>query len=98
MIDIPLKRGLAPMHPGALLREDILPALARPVLEIARLLKVSRQTLHAILREEAPVTPAIALRLGTLCGNGPDLWLALQARHDLDRLTRELDAGLVDIR
>jgi addiction module HigA family antidote len=74
------------MHPGELLREDVLPALGRTRAEIARLLGVSRQTLHAILTERTPVTPEMALRLGKLCGNGPELWLALQARFDLERL------------
>ena len=64
--------------------------------EIARLLGVSRQTWHAILTERAPVTPEMALRLGKLCGNGPDLWLALQSRFDLERLSKtkrsEIDA------
>jgi hypothetical protein len=41
------KRGLPPMHPGELLREEILPALDRPKTEIAKLLGVSRQTLYA---------------------------------------------------
>jgi len=27
----------------------------------------------------------MALRLGKLCGNGPDLWLNLQKRFDLHR-------------
>src|ERR1700737_3472914 len=64
--------------------------------EIARLLGVSRQPWHAILTERAPVTPEMALRLGKLCGNGPDLWLALQSRYDLERLEEakrsEIDA------
>jgi antitoxin HigA-1 len=77
------KRGLPPMHPGELLRDEILPALGRPKTEIARLLGVSRQTLYDILEEKQPVTPAMALRLGKLCGNGPDLWLNLQKRYDL---------------
>ena len=70
--------------------------LGRTRAEIARLLGVSRQTLHAILTERAPVTPEMALRLGKLCGNGPELWLALQARYDLERLSKakrsEIDA------
>jgi addiction module HigA family antidote len=74
------------MHPGELLRDDVLPALGRSRAEIARLLGVSRQTLHNILSERAPVTPEMALRLGKLCGNGPELWLALQSHYDLDRL------------
>jgi addiction module HigA family antidote len=78
------------MHPGELLREEILPALSRPKTEIARLLGVSRQTLYDILDERQPVTPAMALRLGKLCGNGPDLWLNLQRRYDLQRAEKEL--------
>ena len=88
------KRGLPPMHPGELLREEILPALNRPKTEIARLLGVSRQTLYDVLREKQPVTPVMALRLGKLCGNGPDLWLNLQRRYDLHLAEQELGAKI----
>jgi antitoxin HigA-1 len=84
------KCGLHPMHPGELLREEILPALDRPKTEIAKLLGVSRQTLYDILDEKQSVTPVMALRLGKLCGNGPDLWLNLQNRYDLQRAEQEL--------
>jgi antitoxin HigA-1 len=83
------KRGLPPMHPGELLRDEILPVLGRPKTEIAKLLGVSRQTLYDILEERQPVTPAMALRLGKLCGNGPDLWLNLRKRYDLRRAEQE---------
>jgi antitoxin HigA-1 len=83
------------MHPGELLREDVMPALGRPRAEIARLLGISRQMLHSILTERAPVTAEMALRLGKLCGNGPELWLALQTRYDLDRL-REAKRSEID--
>ena len=88
-----IKRGLPAMHPGEHLCEDIIPALGRPKTEIARLLGISRQTLCDILDENQPVTAAMALRLGKLCGNGPDLWLNLQKRHDLERATREVDVS-----
>jgi addiction module HigA family antidote len=83
------KRGLPPMHPGELLREEILPALGRPKTEIARLLGVSRRTFYDLLEEKQPVTPVMALRLGKLCGNGPELWLNLQKRYDLERAAQE---------
>jgi antitoxin HigA-1 len=96
MLDEPITNGLPAMHPGELLREDVMPALGRTRAEIARLLGVSRQTLHAILTERAPVTPEMALRLGKLCGNGPELWLALQTKYDLERVSQtkrsEIDA------
>ena len=85
------------MHPGELLREEVLPALGRSVSEIARLLHVSRQTLHAILREEAPVTAGMALKLGKLCGNGPALWINLQQVYDLERLTAAMAPELDQI-
>ncbi len=86
----PLIRGLKPMHPGEMLREDVLPALGKSKTEIARLLGVSRQTLYDILDEKQPVTPSMALRLGKLLGNGPDLWINLQRTYDLARAEREL--------
>jgi antitoxin HigA-1 len=93
----PRPAGLPAMHPGELLREEILPALGRPRAEIAHLLGVSRQALHAILAEHAAITPEMALRLGKLCGNGPELWLTLQARYDLARLIQEKGAEFVAI-
>jgi len=63
---------------------------AAPIDRIAKLLGVSRETLYDILDEKQPVTPVMALRLGKLCGNGPDLWLNLQKRYDLWRAEQEL--------
>jgi addiction module HigA family antidote len=88
-----LKRGLPAMHPGELLREDIIPALGRPKTEIAGLLGISRQTLHDILTEKQPVTVAMAIRLGKLVGNGPVFWLNLQRAYDLERAEREVDVS-----
>ncbi|HEX2727373.1 MAG TPA: HigA family addiction module antitoxin, partial [Beijerinckiaceae bacterium] len=70
----PLLKGLSPTHPGEVLREDVIPALALPKTEIARRLGISRQTLYDILDEKQPVTAAMALRLGKFFGNGPEFW------------------------
>jgi addiction module HigA family antidote len=90
-----IKRGLPAMHPGELLREDILPALDKSKSEIADLLGISRQTLYDILNEKQPVTAGMALRLGKLCGNGPTLWLNLQRRYDLEKAEREVDVSAI---
>lgn len=86
-----IKRGLPAMHPGELLREDIIPASGVSKTEIARLLAISRQTLYDILDERQPVTVAMALRLGKLFGNGPVFWINLQRTYDLERAEREVD-------
>src|SRR6185437_16913161 len=38
-----------PTHPGALLREDVIPATGKTKAEIAQLLGISRQHLHDVL-------------------------------------------------
>jgi addiction module HigA family antidote len=93
----PLLRGLRPMHPGELLRETVLPALGKSKSEIARLLGVSRQTLYEILDEAQPVTAQMALRLGKLCGNGAEIWIALQRRFDLWRAEKEIGREVAKI-
>lgn len=72
-----------PVHPGEILREDVLPDLGMPVSTAAKHLGVSRQTLHRILAGTGPITPEMALRIGKFCGNGPDVWLRMQAAYDL---------------
>lgn len=79
-----------PSHPGALLREDVLPALHLTVKDAAEKLGVSRQTLHAILSEKSAVTPEMAVRLGKFCGDGPGIWLRMQMAHDLWQAERDL--------
>lgn len=97
MADFAAKRSKkrAPTSPGELLREEVLPALGKPKTEVARLLGVSRQTLYDILDEKQPVTPAMALRLGKLLGNGADLWLGMQRRRDLWEAARTVDVSAI---
>ncbi|HSI01598.1 MAG TPA: HigA family addiction module antitoxin [Reyranella sp.] len=71
-----------PTHPGALLREDVIPATGRSKTEIAQLLGISRQHLHEILSERKPVSPVIAVRLGKLFGDGAGVWTRMQAAYD----------------
>ena len=87
----------APTHPGQVLREDVLPALNVPVQTAAKELGISRQTLHRLLAETIAVTPAMALRLGKFCGNGPDLWLNLQRAYDLWHAERDMAKELAKI-
>ena len=90
----PLLKGMRLVHPGELLREDVLPAVGRPKSEIARLLGISRQTLYDILNEKQPVTPQMALRLARMFGGGAESWLAMQRAYDLKLAERELEGKL----
>jgi addiction module HigA family antidote len=89
--------GRRPTHPGAVLREDILPALRLSVAQAAERLGISRQMLHHIVAERSGVTPEMALRLGKLCGDGAEIWLRMQQAHDLWSLRREMADELARI-
>ena len=72
-----------PTHPGAVLREDVLPELNISKAAFARRLNLSRQMLYDILNEERPITVPVALRLGRVLGNGPNVWAGMQQTYDL---------------
>ena len=85
MIEYPAKRPLKrpPVHPGEIIREDVLPSLGISVSEAARQIGVSRQQLHRILACTHPISTEMALRIGKFVGNGPGIWLRMQQAHDL---------------
>jgi addiction module HigA family antidote len=76
-----------PPHPGATLREDVLPALGLTVTQAAQQLGVTRSALSRVLNEHAAVSPEMALRieswLGVERGGRADVWLAGQTSYDL---------------
>jgi len=91
----PLQRP--PVHPGEILREDVLKHLNLSVSEAARRLGVSRQQLHRVLACTHPITTEMALRIGKLAGNGPDVWLRMQQAHDLWYAEHRMAAELAKI-
>ena len=74
---------MRPPHPGTILKLDVLPALNVTVTQAARELVVSRQLLHGILSGKLPISAEMAVRLGKWCGNGPQIWIAMQRDYDL---------------
>ena len=84
-----------PTHPGALLREDVIPATGLNKIEIAERLGISRQHLYDILREAKPVSPAVAVRLGKLFGDGPGVWSRMQTAYDVWHAEREEDVSKI---
>ena len=79
---------MEPAHPGAILREEVLPALGISITAAARRLRVSRQSLHAILAERSSGISRDG-RSPRFCGNG-EPWLRMQSAHDLWHAERKL--------
>ena len=100
MVEYSVKRPLRrpPTHPGAILRQDVLPALGLSVAEAARRLGVSRQQLHRVLAETHPLSTEMALRIARLEGNTPDLWLRMQQAYDLWHIEQRLQDEVAKIK
>ena len=84
-----LKNGMRPIHPGEILREDILPDLGLSVSAAAKALGISRQMLHDVLAERKPLSAAMCLKIARLLGSTPEFWMRLQAQYDLKKATRD---------
>jgi len=84
-----------PTHPGELLRDDIIPATGRTKTEIASLLGISRQHLHDVLEQRKPVSPAVAVRLGKLFGDGAGIWVRMQAAYDTWQAEQIVDVSRI---
>lgn len=72
-----------PTHPGAILREDVLPALQMTQTELAERLGVSRLSVSDILHERRVLSPEMAVRIGKLLNTSPESWLRMQEAVDL---------------
>jgi len=79
-----------PTHPGAILREDVLPTLDMTQAEFAERLGVSRLTVSELLHEKRALSPEMAARLGRLLNTTPDSWLAMQSALNLWQAVHEL--------
>lgn len=84
-----------PSHPGALLREDIIPATKKPKAEIARMLGISRQHLYEIMAERKPVSPDVAVRLAKMFGGGALAWVRMQGAFDAWQAERAVDVSAI---
>jgi addiction module HigA family antidote len=89
---------LGPVHPGEVLREDVLEPLGLSAYALAAHLRVPRTRIERLVREETPVTPDTALRLSRYLGTTAEFWLRLQARYDLETARSKMDKDIAAIR
>ena len=75
----------SPVHPGELLREDVLNEPGLGVAEAAACLGVSRVTLSRVLHGHARISPNLAVRLEEAGVSTARAWLAMQTAYDLAR-------------
>lgn len=89
---------LPPVHPGEILREDLLKPLAISINRLGRDLRVPVTRVSEIVNGRRGISADTALRLARYFGTTPEFWMNLQAAYDLDvaqrasaeRITRDV--------
>lgn len=77
------KRTRRPTHPGAFLREIVMPEIGMSQAEFAKRLGVSRRTINELLQERRPVTVDMSHRLARALNTSPEVWLRMQQSVDI---------------
>ncbi len=72
-----------PSHPGALLREVILPETGLTITELAKICGLARNTVSKVVNERGDVTGDIAIRFSHALGSTATFWLSMQSRYNL---------------
>lgn len=85
-----MKRKMPFLHPGALLREEVLNAHGLNVAQAADLLGVTRAAISRIVNEHAGISPEMSVRITTVFGGRPQFWLSMQADYDLQEATKKV--------
>lgn len=71
-----------PVHPGKLVKAN-LEELGLTTAEAAKALKITRQQMHNIISCKCAISPEMAVRFEKAFGGSADMWLRMQAAHDL---------------
>jgi antitoxin HigA-1 len=90
-----MPRTLSPIHPGEVLREDVLEPLGMSVNQLSKALAVDASRLNDIVRGRRGVTADTALRLARYLGTTPEFWLNLQQSYEL-RVARQARQKEID--
>ena len=78
-----------PSHPGALIRNIILPETGLTISELAQRCGVARNTMSKIVNGRGDVSEDIAIRLSRVLGSTPRFWLAIQSKLNLWKLEQK---------
>ena len=86
-----IKRNLAPVHPGEILREEYITERGLTITEVAEGLGITRQALSAVVNEKASITPELAVKLSEAFGNTAQFWINLQKNYEMWQAEKKVD-------
>jgi addiction module HigA family antidote len=78
-----------PVHPGTVLKKDLLDPLGMSINQLAKELRVPANRLSQIVRGRRGITPDTSLRLARYFGFTPEYWLNMQTHYDMEIIRRQ---------
>ena len=78
-----------PVHPGTILKKDLLDPLGMSINKLAKELRVPANRLSQIIRGRRGITPDTSLRLARYFGFTPEYWLNMQTHYDMEITRRQ---------
>jgi antitoxin HigA-1 len=87
-----IMKRISPIHPGIMLKEDLLLEKKISQIQLAKDLKVSALQIKEVCSGKNPITPDLSLRLGVYFGMSPNFWLNLQSDYEQECLKDILES------
>ena len=84
-----------PCHPGEILREIILPAVEKPLGELAKALGITQKQFSDLVNEKTSLSPELAIRLEAAFGRSAPAWMRMQETYDLWHARRVIDTSRI---
>jgi len=78
-----------PVHPGVILKADLLEPLGMSINKLATELHVPANRLSQIISGKRGISPDTSLRLARYFGFSPEYWLNMQTQYDLEIIRRQ---------
>ncbi len=78
-----------PLHPGEIVKDELIHGAGLTVTEAANRLGVSRPALSKLLNGHTGISPEMALRLSKLLNTSVEMWINIQAQYDTWKITQK---------
>jgi addiction module HigA family antidote len=86
-----MKKGLEPVHPGEILKEEFMEPRGLSITELAKGIGISRTNLSHVVNQHAGISTELAIKLSEAFGTTPQFWITLQQNFDLWFAEKKID-------
>lgn len=94
---MPGKKKFSPVHPGRILKEELMDPLGITAYRLAKDIRVPAPRIYEIIRGQRAITADTALRLSKYFRTSDRFWMNLQTQYDVELEKERLASDLEKI-